>query len=177
MCNVVISCYCLWQVEGWGDHESYYIVSDPSKIRVEALLLFVEGQPVGQGFAGANTTVTVPPVHPPTVASVDRISSPAENMSCGSVEGVVAGRKNEKAKKRLKVNPVAHHNLDHKANSSAGGCKNAAREGQRKSRTPRNVDRRKSKDEKDWFTVLLCVLFGTLACVIIPLAIDFLWHA
>eukprot|EP00752_Nemacystus_decipiens_P011404 g10128.t1 len=33
------------EIEGWGDEASYFVVSDQSRVRVEALLLFHESQP------------------------------------------------------------------------------------------------------------------------------------
>ena len=44
------------QIEGWGEEESYFVVSDASRIRVEALLLFHEGQLLEEGSSTASTS-------------------------------------------------------------------------------------------------------------------------
>lgn len=41
------------QIEGWGDEASYFVVSDQSRVRVEALLLFHESQTSDKFGAGA----------------------------------------------------------------------------------------------------------------------------
>lgn len=46
-------CKTIWttQVERWGDEESYFVVSDASKVRIESLVLFDVGIPLENHLA------------------------------------------------------------------------------------------------------------------------------
>lgn len=78
MANALLLLFPPGQIEGWGDEASYFVVSDQSRVRVEALLLFHESQTSEKFAAGAAAAA-------PTDGTSDRAF-----MSGSSVKG---GRK------------------------------------------------------------------------------------
>lgn len=52
----------LGQIEGWGEEETYFVVSDTSRVRVESLLLFDEGQLSESGASATSATKNTPKV-------------------------------------------------------------------------------------------------------------------
>eukprot|EP00904_Undaria_pinnatifida_P006156 jgi/Undpi1/2670/HiC_scaffold_13.g06048.m1 len=50
------------EIEGWGEEETYFVVSDTSRVRVESLLLFDEGQLSESGASATSATKNTPKV-------------------------------------------------------------------------------------------------------------------
>ncbi len=57
--HISASIWC-GKIEGWGDEASYFVVSDQSRVRVEALLLFHEGQASDPLTAGGAAAAAAP---------------------------------------------------------------------------------------------------------------------
>lgn len=66
-CRRITRCHSLLfpslscQIEGWGDEASYFVVSDQSRVRVEALLLFDESRAADKFAAGAAAAAAAAP--------------------------------------------------------------------------------------------------------------------